>query len=587
MRFSTSPTDGFRLFAVTGVNTVSFAVDATAEARAGLLGFALERVDPVEDERYVMPGFKVFQSVIPNPGPNIMVSTWDQPIQSLVWDDFTAKPDREYDYLFYPMRGEPKNLDRADPIPIRVRTEPLFSDQAHDVFFNRGVASSQAYTRRFGNRTPDEMSEAERAAALEWLTRDLDEAIVQFIRQAGPDDCLLGCFYEFHYPPVLDEFKAALDRGVDVQLIVDAKVNGGTNEDGSVTPNVPRDENLAAIEAAGIPASAVIRREARPNDIAHNKFLVLLRGESREPAEVWTGSTNVSLGAFAGQTNVGHWVRDAELAALFAGYWAVLSLDPGAAAGDDYATTRSKNAALRRAVDAITGPPESPADIPAGVTPIFSPRADLGALALYSQVLDGAVSMGCVTLAFGINKLLKQVLADNGPDDHIVYLLLERADSGDPKLTSQNNVYEAWGSYVRDPLYQWARETSTRALGLNVHVIYVHSKFMLADPLSDDPVVVTGSANFSEDSTTSNDENMILIRGNLRVADIYFTEFNRLFNHYYFRSILETVGDNDGGASLFLAEDDSWLAKYALGTLRSKRVEAYVNMAGVQRPPSA
>jgi phosphatidylserine/phosphatidylglycerophosphate/cardiolipin synthase-like enzyme len=183
--------------------------------------------------------------------------------------------------------------------------------------------------------------------------------------------------------------------------------------------------------------------------------------------------------------------------------------------------------------------------------------------------------------------LLKQVLADNGPDDHIVYLLLERADSGDPKLTSQNNVYEAWGSYVRDPLYQWARETSTRALGLNVHVIYVHSKFMLADPLSDDPVVVTGSANFSEASTTSNDENMILIRGNLRVADIYFTEFNRLFNHYYFRSILETVGDNDGGASLFLAEDDSWLAKYAPGTLRSKRVEAYVNMAGVQRPPSA
>jgi phosphatidylserine/phosphatidylglycerophosphate/cardiolipin synthase-like enzyme len=120
-----------------------------------------------------------------------------------------------------------------------------------------------------------------------------------------------------------------------------------------------------------------------------------------------------------------------------------------------------------------------------------------------------------------------------------------------------------------------------------VHVIYVHSKFMLADPLSDDPVVVTGSANFSEASTTSNDENMILIRGNLRVADIYFTEFNRLFNHYYFRSILETVGDNDGGASLFLAEDDSWLAKYAPGTLRSKRVEAYVNMAGVQRPPSA
>jgi phosphatidylserine/phosphatidylglycerophosphate/cardiolipin synthase-like enzyme len=523
--------------------------------------------------------------VIPNPAPNIMVSTWDQPVQSFVWDDFTAKPDHEYEYLFYPVRGVPKNLERADPVSIRVRTEPLFSDRTHDVFFNRGVASSQAYTRRFGNQRPDQMSEENRAAAIEWLTRDLDEGLLTFIRQAGPEDSLLGCFYEFHYPPVLDELKAALDRGVEVQLIVDAKINGGTDQDGSVTPNVPRDENLTAIETAGIPAAAVIKREARPNDIAHNKFLVLLRGESREPAEVWTGSTNVSLGALAGQTNVGHWVRDAELAALFAGYWAVLSLDPGAAAGDDYATTRSKNAALRRAVDAITGPPESLADVPSGVTPIFSPRADLSALELYAQVLDEAQSMGCVTLAFGINKLLKEVLADNAPDDHIVYMLLERADSGDPKLTSHNNVYEAWGSYVRDPLYQWARETSTRALGLNEHVIYVHSKFMLADPLSEDPVVITGSANFSDASTTDNDENMILIRGDQRVADIYFTEFNRLFNHYYFRSILELVGNNDPAASLFLTEDESWLAKYAPGTLKSKRVEAYVNMSGAQQLP--
>jgi phosphatidylserine/phosphatidylglycerophosphate/cardiolipin synthase-like enzyme len=586
MRFSTPSTDGFRLFAVTGVYTVSFAIDATEAARSGLLGFALERIDPFEHERYVMPGFKVFRSVIPNPAPNIMVSTWDEPVQSFVWDDFTAKPDREYEYLFYPVRGVPKNLERADPISIRVRTEPVFSDRTHDVFFNRGVASSQAYTRRFGNRRPDQMSEEDQAEAIEWLTRDLDEGLLTFIRQASPDDSLLGCFYEFHYPPVLDELKAALDRGVEVELIVDAKINGGANQDGSVTPNVPRDENLTAIETAGIPAAAVIKREARPNDIAHNKFLVLLRGESREPAEVWTGSTNVSLGALAGQTNVGHWVRDAELAALFAGYWAVLSLDPGAAAGDDYATTRSKNAALRRSVDALTGSPGSLVDVPSGVTPIFSPRADLGALEFYAQVLDEAQSMGCVTLAFGINKLLKEVLADNGPGDQIVYMLLERADSGDPKLTSHNNVYEAWGSYVRDPLYQWARESSTRALGLNQHVIYVHSKFMLADPLGEDPVVITGSANFSDASTTDNDENMILIRGDRRVADIYFTEFNRLFNHYYFRSILELVGNNDPGASLFLAEDDSWLAKYAPGTLKSKRVEAYVNMSGVQQLPS-
>ena len=76
-------------------------------------------------------------------------------------------------------------------------------------------------------------------------------------------------------------------------------------------------------------------------------------------------------------------------------------------------------------------------------------------------------------------------------------------------------------------------------LQLNSHVSYIHSKFLLKDPLGADPIVVTGSANFSDASTNDNDENMLMIRGDQRVADIYFTEFNRLFYHYYFRSVQE------------------------------------------------
>jgi hypothetical protein len=58
---------------------------------------------------------------------------------------------------------------------------------------------------------------------------------------------------------------------------------------------------------------------------------------------------------------------------------------------------------------------------------------------------------------------------------------------------------------------------------------------MLLDPLSDDPIVITGSANFSEASTTANDENMLVIRCDSRVADIYLGEFMRLFTHFRFR----------------------------------------------------
>src|SRR5262249_18285483 len=41
--------------------------------------------------------------------------------------------------------------------------------------------------------------------ALEWLTRKLDDAAFQFIREAKSGDQLLCCFYEFRYRPVADE----------------------------------------------------------------------------------------------------------------------------------------------------------------------------------------------------------------------------------------------------------------------------------------------------------------------------------------------------------------------------------------------
>jgi hypothetical protein len=59
---------------------------------------------------------------------------------------------------------------------------------------------------------------------------------------------------------------------------------------------------------------------------------------------------------------------------------------------------------------------------------------------------------------------------------------------------------------------QWLKELDRITNHVNVH--RVHLKFMVVDPLSDRPVVVTGSANFSEASTRTNDENMLVIEDN-------------------------------------------------------------------------
>ncbi len=72
----------------------------------------------------------------------------------------------------------------------------------------------------------------------------------------------------------------------------------------------------------------------------------------------------------------------------------------------------------------------------------------------------------------------------------------------------------------------------------------------------------------------------MIIRGDRRVADIYFTEFNRLFNHYYFRAVYKKTKENNrfDEGSLKLKPNDSWLTKYEEGKFRYKRVMMFVEM---------
>jgi phosphatidylserine/phosphatidylglycerophosphate/cardiolipin synthase-like enzyme len=604
MRFKSAQTDGLQAFAVTGVNTVAFAITASDDAKKGLLGFAVARGVKGKQPEF-RPGFKVFHSVVPKPDKATRVSTERHPVQSFVWDDFTAEPATEYTYRFHPMRGTPQKPDlSADPIEIRVRTEALFSTEEHDIFFNRGVASSQAYTRKFGNKKPDDLSPKKAAEARQWLSRSLGEAILKFIQAARKDDGLLCCFYEFRYEPVVSELKAAVERGVDVQVIVDAKENGRLDKKShKQIAAFPRADNLKMIKDTGFPKDRVILRQARKSNIHHNKFMVLLKGKKREPTDVWTGSTNISDGGIHGQTNVGHWVRNTGVAERFQEYWTLLSTDPGGQTGDDVATARKKNKELSTAVEAIQDLPGDLKKIPNGVNTVFSPRTALKVLDTYFEMIDKAESVACITLAFGVAKSLKDKLRDNRPEDQIIFMLLEKEDkpaarrknAKPPKtppapfvrLTARNNVYQAFGEFLKgDPVYGFARETNAALIKLNLHVTYIHSKFLLMDPLGDDPIIVTGSANFSDASTKGNDENMLIIRGDQRVADIYFTEFQRLFNHYYFRAVhtkASRLRPDDPANSLFLREKPSeWLGGYKPGALRQKRVEMFSKMRGVK-----
>src|SRR5262249_57921507 len=110
--------------------------------------------------------------------------------------------------------------------------------------------------------------------------------------------------------------------------------------------------------------------------------------------------------------------------------------------------------------------------------------------------------------------------------------------------------------------------TRTDFLSQVGHAI-VHSKVLVIDPFSDNPVVVTGSHNFSESASANNDENLVIIRGHRTLAEKYAVHVMSVYQHYRFRSYVReqlAAGKTPWSA---LDDDDHWLTQ----ELQTKKLE--------------
>jgi hypothetical protein len=528
--------------AVSGDHSVLLGMDLDEGLATDLMGFAIRRTDHTEGQRYWLRNQLGFR----DSGSRDSYSSWDNPIQTFRWGDYTAKPAHDYTYEIRALAGTPSTLRPVAAQTVQVSTGS-FDTGTHGVVFNRGVIASQAYAERFGNRQPDQVANN---VAYTWLSAGLAESMTAFIGQAnGPGWALRAAVYEFSWVPVLQAFGVAAAAGADVKIVADWTGSG------------PREDTETAAAAAGI--SGLITQRTHIS-IAHNKFVVLCK--DGEPVSVWTGSTNVTEGGLFGQANVGHTVRDPAVAAKYLDYWNHLVDNPFQRDlkpwNDARPTTPLKR--LRK-----------------GTTTVFSPRSTVSALDWYGSLADRADAGVFLTAAFGISPQLMTVLTKDR--DYLKYVLLD-TDSGGAQLTIRtadpDNQVTVGAVIGKGGWGQWIREVT---LAANKHVRYIHTKFLLIDPLSDDPIVVTGSANFSKASTISNDENMLVIRGDTDVADVYLTEFMRLFTHYEFRARVAAQPGSPGTASpgvttgrRYLDSTSTWARRwYATGSARAKERQMF------------
>jgi hypothetical protein len=552
--------DGLTVRVIAGTHAALLAFDLADERRVGCLGFSIERTDVGTGDRRWLPNSLRFMSDL-NPE---WVTTARAPLQKFRWGDYTTEPGRLYRYRVVARYGTPAEIlaqgvlaERPggfDAIPggvaLELRTEDC-RNEATSIFFNRGAAASQAYVNKFGDNDPDDIPEA-----LTWLSRGLEEGLVAFIAKAdGPDFALHGCIYEFEKPTPIRALIQAQKRGAEVHIVYHARKGGNT-----------ADENRHAIESLNVTFPTTPR--AQGSAIMHNKYLVLSRKDAAgvlKPIAVWTGGTNWTEGGIYGQLNVGHAVYDVSVAERYEAGFQVLAQDLS------INDTQARN-------DVITPTPLNRAALQHGTTPLFSPQNGLGMLDLYADVCRTAKVL-MVSAPFALHEKIRNVL-QSPTDGAMRFMLADKEGSyGEKGNIDTLNADPGNMAAVAKPFegikladFQKRKLDRDRLMmdeGFHHAGIHIHSKIILADPFGPDPILITGSANFSTNSTVNNDSNVLVFRGDTAVADVYVADFMRMFEHYWFRSRKDEK--LEANQIFALKDTDAWSERYFTPGSREQR----------------
>ncbi|HEY7280804.1 MAG TPA: phospholipase D-like domain-containing protein [Actinomycetota bacterium] len=488
--------NGLTLTVYAGTTGTHLAWDLDESLRDDLLGFAVKRFGGTYPHGVFLKGGITFPGQDHPPG--FFLDTDVAPIQAFRWGDYAVYPGTRYRYEVIPMGGAPGALVAKPSVTVEVTTEWTYDfGSKHRIAFNRAVAASQAFGRRFGDADPTDNS-----LARQWLGHGLDEFIGDFFeRAAGEGWALDVSVYEYEQPEVRDVLQAAHERGVHVRVLYHAQPG-----DAQTTTN---ETNLKADGFARYMHARVTTK------ICHDKTAVLsqLDGDHRTPIAVLTGSTNWTLNGLYYQANVSHVIDDPALAARYLALFEQLwdGLDP-----ED----------TRTWIDA-----QDPIAENDPIELLFSPRSGQNDLARYVSLIDGAERTVLFMTAFDLYDDVLSALAGETGNQGVLRWGLQNSAS---RVTGYDRTHDrnftARGS-LRTAPKGFIPESSHGQDGS----ILIHGKIILLDFDTANPTVITGSANYSYSSSYSNDENALVIHGDARVADVYLCELFRWYDHYRFR----------------------------------------------------
>ncbi|MFT7581001.1 MAG: phosphatidylserine/phosphatidylglycerophosphate/cardiolipin synthase-like enzyme, partial [Myxococcota bacterium] len=301
---------------------------------------------------------------------------------------------------------------------------------------------------------------------------EADDALIALIDAAA--STLDVCLYDFKHPALIDAIVDAHQRGVTVRFVGD---DDETDQAGYI-----------AVLDAGIPITLRLK-----SGIMHNKFLIV------DGAFVATGSMNFSEAGVNRNNNHAMILDSAQAAADYLAEFEQMFIDA------NFGT--SKTAFPR--------------------TPI---------------TLGGTT----IDLAFSPKDNPEIVLRDAlATADHSVYFMVfsfTRNDVAGDLIAHHNNGVEVVGIYDKfGATNRYATDEDLAEAGVPVLVDgnenkvgssggKLHHKVMIIDAGTDsDPIVIAGSYNWSGNASDTNDENVLVLRGNEAIAP-FMAEFCEVFD---------------------------------------------------------
>ncbi|WP_460372289.1 phospholipase D-like domain-containing protein [Pseudomonas sp. Tul1A2] len=532
-----NPADDFRVKAYAGTNGVLLAMDLAEPRRKGLLGFSIEK------QQGSKPWLFLFNSLtFPNKAqtfPRFHATPSDiAPLQKFRWADYAVNPGMTLHYRVHLAYGTADAVQLGESLQLTITSDDG-QPSNQSVMFNRAVAASQAFQRKFPEL--DALISANKHMPIEawpdaprqWLENGLLARLLGFIERAVDDQWALDiAIYEYQLQAIIDAVNAAFARGVQVRVLYHARPDD-------------EDTTINEVSLAALPSAS--KRGRVTHNIFHNKFMVLSRvgvsGE-QQPEAVLCGSTNFTANGVYRQANVVHVLDDESVAASYLQTFEQIWVQP-----DDLGATRdwvSEHNPMN---------PQQP--LFAG----FSPRTGGADLQEFVRIIGAAKKDVLFVTAFSLPDAVLNALLGQ-PHDDILRYGLQNTASRITGFHADRSAEFAATALLNTGLEGWLRENMKGQKGN----LLVHTKAVVTDFTSDSPTIISGSHNLSASASNGNDENYLIIRGDTDLADRYGLELLRFYEHYRFRYFAKKLALKQVSP---LAPDDSWTNDYYLeGDLR-------------------